>query len=88
MPLTIMFSQYTFTSVPRFLRYVQIDTQSDPQSNTHPSTEKQKVLAVILVEELRQMGITDAYTDQYGYVYAGIPSTTTKKFHQFVFAVI
>ena len=63
----------------RFMRYVQIDTQSDPQSGTHPSTEKQKDLSKILVEELQQMGITDAEMDQFGYVYATIQSNTEKK---------
>jgi len=60
------------------MRYVQIDTQSDPQSGRHPSTEKQKDLSKILVEELKQMGITDAEMDEYGYVYATIPSNTEK----------
>ncbi len=62
----------------RFMRYVQIDTQSDPQSGTHPSTEKQKDLSKILVDELKQMGISDAEMDAYGYVYATIPSNTKK----------
>lgn len=62
----------------RFMRYVEIDTQSDPQSGRHPSTEKQKDLSKILVEELKQMGITDAEMDEYGYVYATIPSNTEK----------
>ena len=62
----------------RFIRYVQIDTQSDPQSSRHPSTEKQKDLSKILVEELKEMGITDAEMDEYGYVYATIPSNTEK----------
>ena len=43
---------YQFTAVDRFLRYVQIDTQSDPQSITNPSTEKQKDLSRVLVQEL------------------------------------
>ena len=60
------------------MRYVQIDTQSDPQSGTHPSTEKQKDLSKILVDELKQMGISDAEMDAYGYVYATIPSNTKK----------
>ena len=63
----------------RFMRYVQIDTQSDPQSNTHPSTEKQKNLAKLLADELKQMGINDAEMDQYGYVYATIPSNSEKE---------
>ena len=62
----------------RFMRYVQIDTQSDPQSGTHPSTEKQKDLSKVLVEELKQMGITNAEMDKYGYVYATIQSNTEK----------
>jgi len=63
----------------RFMRYVQIDTQSDPQSGTHPSTEKQKDLSKILVEELKQIGITDAEMDTNGYVYATISSNSDKK---------
>ena len=62
----------------RFIKYVQIDTQSDPLSTTIPSTEKQKNLARVLVEELLAMGITDAHLDEFGYVYATIPSTTEK----------
>ncbi len=57
----------------RFLRYVQIDTQSDPASDSTPSTEKQKDLSRLLVEELRAMGITDAEMDAHGYVYATLP---------------
>ncbi len=63
----------------RFMRYVQIDTQSHPESNTHPSTEKQKDLGKLLWRELLGMGITDATTDEYGYVYATIPSNSDKK---------
>lgn len=63
----------------RFLNYVQIDTQSDPESPTCPSTEKQKNLGKILVEELLDLGIKDALLDEHGYVYATIPSNTTKK---------
>ena len=63
----------------RLLRYVQVDTQSDPEANTHPSTEKQKELSRILCRELQGMGITDAETDIYGYVYATIPSNSPKK---------
>ena len=62
----------------RFLRYVQIDTQSDPNSTTHPSTEKQKDLGRVLVQELLDLGITDAELDEYGYVYATIPSNSDK----------
>ena len=67
------------TVTERFLKYVKIDTQSDPTSETCPSTEKQKDLGKVLVQELLQMGISDAHMDEYGYVYATIPSTTSKK---------
>jgi tripeptide aminopeptidase len=73
-----MFNQYTFTAAERFMRYVQIDTQSDPQSDSFPSTEKQKDLARLLVEELISMGIQDAHMDEWGYVYATIPSNVVK----------
>ncbi len=69
---------YQFTAVDRFLRYVQIDTQSDPQSTTNPSTEKQKDLSRVLVQELLDMGIADAELDEWGYVYATIPANTDK----------
>ena len=62
----------------RFIRYVQIDTQSDPTSAKHPTTEKQKDLSKLLQRELLGMGITNATTDAYGYVYATIPSNSTK----------
>src|SRR3984885_12113633 len=62
----------------RFLRYVKIDTQSDPESPTIPSTAKQKNLAKVLLEELKTMGIADAELDEYGYIYATIPSNTDK----------
>ena len=62
----------------RLMRYVQIDTQSDPNSAAHPSTEKQKDLSKLLQMELQGMGITDATTDEYGYVYATIPSNSDK----------
>jgi tripeptide aminopeptidase len=66
------------TVLERFLRYVAIDTQSDPESTTFPSTEKQKNLGKILVEELQAMGISDAHLDEHGYVYATIPANTDK----------
>jgi tripeptide aminopeptidase len=68
-----------YTVTERFLRYVKIDTQSDPNSSTCPSTEKQKNLGRLLVEELLDMGIKDAEIDENGYVYATIPSNTDKK---------
>jgi tripeptide aminopeptidase len=67
-----------FTVTERFLRYVTIDTQSDPSSVSFPSTEKQKDLGRLLVDELLAMGVTDAHLDEYGYVYATIPSNTDK----------
>lgn len=73
-----MFDSYHYTCVERFLNYVKIDTQSDPQSQTSPSTQKQKNLSRILVNELLQMGVTDGHLDEYGYVYATIPSNTNK----------
>ncbi len=66
------------TVIERFLQYVKIDTQSNQNSTTYPSTEKQKDLGNILVEELKSMGIDDAELDEYGYVYATIPSNTEK----------
>jgi tripeptide aminopeptidase len=74
-----MFENYTFTAAERFLRYVQIDTQSDPQSGSQPSTAKQKDLSALLANELQQMGLADAHMDEWGYVYATIPSNTDKK---------
>ncbi|WP_343672254.1 peptidase T [Chitinophaga sp.] len=73
-----MFTNYKYTVIERFLRYVQIDTQSDPLSKSFPSTEKQKDLGRLLIQELREMGITDAEMDEHGYVFATIPSNTTK----------
>jgi len=74
-----MSADYTFTVAERFMKYVQVDTQSDPQSISQPSTEKQKDLGRILVNELHVMGITDAELDKDGYVYATINATTNKK---------
>ena len=74
-----MLSQYSYSVKDRFLRYVQIDTQSNPQSEKFPSTEKQKDLGRLLVTELKEMNIADAHLDEFGYVYATILSTTTKE---------
>ena len=63
----------------RLMRYVQVDTQSDPTADTFPTTAKQKDLSKLLVQELRGMGITNAETDEYGYVYATIESNSDKK---------
>lgn len=61
------------------MNYVKIDTQSDPDSPSQPSTEKQKDLGRILVAELIEMGIKDAHLDEHGYVYATLPANTDKK---------
>lgn len=73
------FKHYNYTVTDRFIKYVQIDTQSDPYSNTFPSTEKQKNLGKLLVEELQKMGMKNAEMDEYGYVYAELPSNTNKQ---------
>jgi tripeptide aminopeptidase len=69
---------YSHTAAERFMRYVQVDTQSDGASPTQPSTAKQKDLSKLLVKELQVMGIGDAELDEHGYVYATIPATTDK----------
>jgi len=74
-----MFDKHEYTVTERFLRYVKIDTQSDPTSKTTPSTEKQKNLGRLLAEELKQMGLADAHMDEHSYVYATLPSNTDKK---------
>lgn len=74
-----IFSQYDFTVTERFCRYVRIDTQSDPQSNSFPSTDKQKVLSELLVKELQELGIVQAELDKYGYVYATLPSNSEEE---------
>jgi tripeptide aminopeptidase len=71
-------SKFQHTVAERFLRYVQIDTQADPMSDTTPSSEKQKNLSRLLVEELKEMGISDAEMDEHGYVYATVPANTDK----------
>lgn len=72
------FNKYNYTVTERFVRYAKIDTQSDPESMSCPSTKKQKDLSSILVEELKEMGINDAELDEHGYVYATIESNSKK----------
>jgi tripeptide aminopeptidase len=72
-----LISTYSFSSKDRFLTYVKIDTQSDPKSTTSPSTEKQKDLALLLVKELHDVGIANAHTNEYGYVYAHLESNVS-----------
>jgi len=72
--MSILIQPKEHSVTERFLRYVKIDTQSDPYANTHPSTEKQKNLGKVLVEELLELGIKDAHLDEFGYVYATVES--------------
>ncbi|MEN9977193.1 MAG: peptidase, partial [Bacteroidota bacterium] len=64
-----------FGVAERLMRYVQIDTQSDPNSTSFPSTEKQKNLAQLLLNEMKEIGLEDAEMDANGYVVATIPGT-------------
>ena len=59
--------------IDRFLKYVSFDTQSNEDSETCPSTDKQKILGAALVEEMRSMGILDAHMDEDGYIYGTVP---------------
>jgi tripeptide aminopeptidase len=74
-----MIQAYNYTVTERFLRYVQIDTQSDPSAACFPSTAKQLNLAEMLLQELQAMGLTDAHTDTNGYTYATIPSNINQE---------
>lgn len=59
----------------RFLKYVGFDTQSDPESEKFPSTDKQLVLLKYLAEEMKSMGMVDVEMDQYGYVMGSVPAS-------------
>jgi tripeptide aminopeptidase len=72
-----MLMEYEFTVEQRFLRYVQLNTQSDPASTSFPSSMGQRQLASLLVQELRDMGLHDVVLDEWGYVYATIDATVT-----------
>lgn len=72
---TIIMNSYNFSVADRLMKYVQVDTEADPNSTTFPSTAKQKDLAKILVSELKELGIEDAEMDEWGYVYATVPAT-------------
>lgn len=76
--ITDLLSAYQHTVEKRFVKYVQIDTESDPTSPSQPSTEKQKDLGNELVKELVEMGVQDVHLDKYGYVYATVPATVEK----------
>ena len=71
-------SSLNFTVTERFMHYVTVDTQSDPGSDTCPSTEKQKNLARLLVNELIEIGLQDSHMDEHGYVYATVPANSEK----------
>lgn len=77
--MSIQVNTQEFQVTEHFLQYVQIDTQSDPYSESFPSTEKQKDLANILLKQLLEIGIKDANLDEHGYVFATIPTNTDKK---------
>lgn len=70
---------YQFTVTERFINYVKIDTEADPKSTSFPSSMKQKDLANLLVKELHLMGVEDAEMDEWGYVFATIPSNSKKE---------
>lgn len=76
--MSILIESHEHQVIERFLRYVKVDTQSDPSSLTQPSTEKQKELGEILVEELLVLGLGDAHMDEYGYVYATLENNTSE----------
>lgn len=77
--MSIKVNTQEFQVTEHFLQYVQIDTQSDPNSESFPSTEKQKDLANLLLKQLLELGIKDANLDEHGYVFATIPANTEKK---------
>lgn len=70
---------YQHTVAERLMRYVQIDTQSDPHADRFPSTEKQKDLGRVLVDELITLGLAEVEMDEWGYVFASIPATVDKQ---------
>ena len=69
---------FNYTVLERFIKYVQIDTQSDYYSKSFPSTAKQLELSKLLVKELQEIGINNAYVDEFGYVYGKLPSNSDK----------
>ena len=68
-------AQLAEDAAERFLRYVRIDTQSDEDSESYPSTAKQLDLLRLLADELKELGLDDAAIDEHGYVTATLPST-------------
>ncbi len=69
----------THSVAERLMRYVKIDTEADPNSDTFPSSMKQKDLGKILVEELQVLGVSDAYMDEWGYVFGTIPGNVDQE---------
>lgn len=69
---------YSYSVEERFLRYVQVDTTADPNSTSFPSSAKQKDLSSMLVSELKSIGVSDAEMDEWGYVFATIPSNSDR----------
>lgn len=67
---------YISTVEERFIRYAKIDTEADPNSESFPSSEKQKDLAKVLVDELLALGVQDAEMDDWGYVFGTLPNNT------------
>jgi tripeptide aminopeptidase len=74
MPIFSLSSDEQGALLESFLRYIKIDTQSDDNAECFPTTEKQKDLALLLVEELKALGCKDASMDDWGYVMATVPS--------------
>ncbi len=74
-----MSDKYIFQVVNRFLKYVKYDTQSSEKSETYPSTEKQKELGKALVEELKEIGLTEVQMDEHGYVTGTLEANTDKQ---------
>jgi len=70
---------YNYSVRERLIRYVQIDTEADPNSETTPSSMKQKDLSQLLVNELKELGISNAEMDEFGYVYASIASNSNRE---------
>jgi len=73
-------SYRNYTVEERFLKYVQIDTTADPNSSSFPSSAKQKNLGQLLVNELLEIGLEDAFMDEWGYVFATIPANSENEF--------
>lgn len=76
---------YTHSTAERMMRYAKVDTTSDPNSTSQPSTLKQLDLSKLLVNELKELDILDASLDEYGYVYATLKGNSSKKVLSFAF---